>query len=511
MGPGPGGGGPNHCGGAPAPGGGAGGGPSGWAGGGPSGWAGGGPSGWAGGGPPGGSGWVPSGRLGEPVDAATGLFVYEHTDFSIPDVIPIQLQRTYRELDTGSRAFGIGTSDNYDITLYLDSGGSYTYADLILADASDIHYVRTSSGTSYLDAVFQNSSPTPFYGSTITWTGSSWLLSMKDGSQMVFGAGSLLDSMTDRNGNTLSIERDSNNNLQSVVSPNERGLYFTTDSSGRITQAEDDIGRTTGYSYNAAGYLASVTDQNGGVTSYSYDSAGRMLSFTTPNGNVHVTNQYDSNNRVTEQTLPDGGIYNFAYELGSGGNVAATTMIDPRGSSCSMAFNSSGYITSDIWAMTKPEQVEDTYNRDPNTNLVSSVTDALGRTTAYTYDSLGNLASVTSLAGTSSAATTSITYDPTFSQPTSLTDPLGHTWTLTLDSKGNMTGSTDPLGHETTATYNSAGQVATRADALGNTISFCLYRRHSHFRYRSAGQHQHLLSGRRRADRGIHGPAGQFN
>ena len=201
-----------------------------------------------------------------------------------------------------------------------------------------------------------------------------------------------------------------------------------------------------------------MTDQDGGVTSYSYDSAGRMLSFTTPNGNVHVTNQYDSNNRVTEQTLPDGGIYNFAYELGSGGNVAATTMIDPRGSSCSMAFNSNGYITSDIWAMTRPEQVEDTYNRDPNTNLLNSVTDTLGRTTAYTYDSLGNTTSITSLAGTSSAATTSMTYDPNFGQLTSVTDPLGHTWAMTLDSKGNVIGNADPLGHQTVLTYNSSGQ-----------------------------------------------------
>jgi len=197
-----------------------------------------------------------------------------------------------------------------------------------------------------------------------------------------------------------------------------------------------------------------------------------MVSFTTPNGNVHVTNQYDSNNRVTEQTLPDGGIYNFAYELGSGGNVAAATMIDPRGSSCSMAFNSSGSITSDIWAMTRPEQVEDTYNPDPNANLLNSVTDTLSRTTAYTYDSLGNTTSITRLSGTSSPATTSMTYDLTFSQVTSVTDPLGHTSTRTLDSNGNVIGTTDPLGHQTALTYNSNGQVATLTDALGHTTSF---------------------------------------
>ncbi len=362
------------------------------------------------------------------MDTGTGIFTHEHTDLSLADVIPLTLTHTYRAQDTGSRAFGIGVSDNYDITLYVDTGGSYTYADLILADASALHYVRTSSGTSYLDAVFQNtSSPTPFYGSAITWTGDAWLLSMKDGTQMVFGAGSLLSSI---NGNTLSIERDPNNNsLQSVVSPNGRGLYFSYNSNGLVAQVEDNIGRTVGYAYDSNGRLSAYTDSNGGVTSYSYDSLGRLTTITTPTNDALVTNQYDTNNSVTLQTLADGNTYAFNYTLDTNGKVTATDVTDPRGYVENITFNSNGYATSDTRAVGQPEQQQITYNSDPDTDLLLSSTDGLNRTTSYTYDSLGNRTSVTKLAGTAAAATTSYTYDPVFSMLTSQTDALGDTWT----------------------------------------------------------------------------------
>ncbi|MGH2459982.1 MAG: RHS repeat-associated core domain-containing protein, partial [Chloroflexota bacterium] len=101
-----------------------------------------------------------------------------------------------------------------------------------------------------------------------------------------------------------------------------------------------------------------------------------------------------------------------------------------------------------------------------------SVTDALGRVTSYTYDALGNVTSVTRLAGTSGAVTTTMTYDPTFNQLTSITDPLNHTTSFGYDSAGNLTTVTDPLSHQTTLTYNAAGEPLTTTDPLGHTIQF---------------------------------------
>src|SRR5207253_2593639 len=54
---------------------------------------------------------------GEPVDLATGLFEYTKTDLMLADVLPASVVRTYRQGDSVSKAFGIGTSNLFDIFL----------------------------------------------------------------------------------------------------------------------------------------------------------------------------------------------------------------------------------------------------------------------------------------------------------------------------------------------------------------------------------------------------------
>src|SRR5437870_7276061 len=58
--------------------------------------------------------------------------------------------------------------------------------------------------------------------------------------------------------------------------------------------------------------------------------------------------------------------------------------------------------------------------RQPGTNLVTSTTDPLGRTTAYTYDALANVTSATRLSGTPNAVPRrSLTTTPTATSPAS--------------------------------------------------------------------------------------------
>jgi len=51
-----------------------------------------------------------------------------------------------------------------------------------------------------------------------------------------------------------------------------------------------------------------------------------------------------------------------------------------------------------------------------------SRTDALGRRTEYTYDTMGNVLTATPLTGTAEAVTTTLTYTPTFDQVATMTD-----------------------------------------------------------------------------------------
>jgi RHS repeat-associated protein len=129
---------------------------------------------------------------------------------------------------------------------------------------------------------------------------------------------------------------------------------------------------------------------------------------------------------------------------------------------------------------------------------ILSATDELGRTTSYTYDSNGNVLTVSQPTVGSQTPTTTYTYN-SFGQVLTVTDPLGHVTTNTYDEKGNLTsvttpapdGSTpasvtqftydslgqltqitDPLNRVTTIAYNSVGLISTITDAQNNVTSY---------------------------------------
>jgi RHS repeat-associated protein len=436
---------------------------------------------------------------GEPVDLGTGLFVLEKTDLYLAGVAPIRLTRMYRPGDSMSRAFGIGASHNYNIFLAGPSyPNAYTYLDLILADGRRIHYVRTSSGTSYTNAIFVHTgTQTKYYESQITWNGNGWNLLFKDGSLWVFPDGfqlsptqSAIISMADRDGNMLTMNRNlTTGNLNSITSSSGRWISFNYDAAGRIIQAQDNSGRTVSYTYDApsiAGRLIKVVDANGGVTQYTYDSNNELTTITDPRNITYLTNHYDSSGRVIEQDLADGGVFHFSYTTNANGNIIQTTVTNPRGFVSQSNFDTSGYLsggdlTSFVAALGRPEQQTTTYQYDPaGTGLMLSSTDPLGRQSSFTYDSCGNMNGITWLAGTANAVNTAMTYQTgsgtypcvtsTFNLVTSITDPLSHTTSFGYDAAGkNLISVTDPLQHAVTISSNTNGQPASITDFAGTT------------------------------------------
>src|SRR6202008_987827 len=132
--------------------------------------------------------------------------------------------------------------------------------------------------------------------------------------------------------------------------------------------------------------------------------------------NMVYTLVYDANGRVTQETLADGGVYQFRYTLDTNGKGTQVGGTNARNIVRRVMFNTSGYILTDTRALGLPEQQVTTYTRQAGTNFITSMTDALGRRTDYTYDAMGNRTSMTHLAGTPDAMTTTYTYEPTFNQ-----------------------------------------------------------------------------------------------
>ncbi|HEY7291190.1 MAG TPA: RHS repeat-associated core domain-containing protein [Vicinamibacterales bacterium] len=414
----------------------------------------------------------------DPIDPATGVFLLHKTDLYLPDTIPLALTRTYNSGDTLARPFGTGMTHPY--AMFLWSAHQYTEADLVLPEGGLVHFVRTSPGTSYTDAEFvhqetatTSATPTTFYKATLLWNGNGWNLTLRDGTVYVFGENAPLQAIRDRYGNTVLISHavGQGGNVTQVTSPNGRWLAFTYDASNRITQVADNIGRTVTYAYTN-GDLTAVTDPEHNVTTYAYDASHRLVSITDGRHITYLTNTYTSG-RVTGQTLADpSDTYTFSYTVNGAGAITQTDITDPRGFIKRLAFNGDGYATSETEALGEPEERTTTTERQTGSNLVTASVDGLSRRTEYTYDTNGQVLTVTNLAGTTDAVTTTYTYEPMFNQLATVTDPLTHTWTLTYDGTGRLTGSTDPLTHHTGVSMNTAGQVTSVTDPMNHTWQY---------------------------------------
>jgi RHS repeat-associated protein len=417
---------------------------------------------------------------GDPVDLFTGLFVLRKTDLYLPDVMPIGLTRTYRPADSRSRAFGIGSNHPYDIFLVGDTF-PYTYIDLVMEDGGRVHFDRYDGGggNDFANARYHHlTTPTDWYQAQIVWNGAGWNLTKTDGSVLTFPDGfgatspqqAALLKIQDRFGNIVTLTRDANNNLTQIHSPNGRWIALSYDGSNRITQAQDNIGRTVTYTYDNSGRLA-MAENTDGTTTYTYDANNRMTSIKDARGLVYLMNQYDTNDRVVTQVLPDGSSYQFAYSVDGQGNKV-TTVTNPRGYGSTTTFNSTGYPTTEVEAVGTTVARTTTTTRDPVSSLPTAVVDGLNRRTEYTYDGFGHVQTITRLAQTSDAVTTAFTYEPKFFQLATVTDPLQHTWTTTYDAAGRLTGITDPLNHHTTIALNTAGQVTSVTDPLTHQWQF---------------------------------------
>jgi len=149
--------------------------------------------------------------------------------------------------------------------------------------------------------------------------------------------------------------------------------------------------------------------------------------------------------------------YQLAYKLSSSSTVTQATITDPNGNVEQKSFDTSGFVTTDIYAMGSTVAQTYSYTRDANSERITAMTDPLGRQFSYSYDSFqlnnylgqamtlthANLLSVTCSNCLAQSITTSRTYDPTFNQQTSVTDVLNHTWSIGYDSRGNATSITD--------------------------------------------------------------------
>lgn len=94
----------------------------------------------------------------------------------------------------------------------------------------------------------------------------------------------LLQSITDRDGNVTSIERNAAGVATAIVAPYGQRTQFTANGSGDIASITDPLNRTTTATWDANGLLSKIEGPKEKSMAYAYDPTGRLIAVSDPTG-----------------------------------------------------------------------------------------------------------------------------------------------------------------------------------------------------------------------------------
>ena len=447
-----------------------------------------------------------------------GNFTISFNDLSVPVAgIPIQIVRTYDSRDHTTNDFGVGWSidvrnvrlqknrsigpswfedvdpgfglptyfidpvNERDLTVTLANGREYkftatfytnsqfgapidsgtvvyqptpdTYATLQSVEGDDVTVAIANSIPGTVDLF--DAATGDFFNPTL------FKMTTEEGEVYIIDEITGLQSMSDRNGNTLLFSTNGVFWTNTVTGGPSTGVTFVRDLQGRISQILDPAGNALNYTYGTNGSLAAFTDRNTNTTTFAYTNAAfpnYLTGITDPRGVQAVRTIYDDSGRMIQQIDGAGNVIDFTHDLPNNAEITQ----DRMGYITVNEYDNDGNIIKTI----DPLGNVTTFTYDPTDNLLQQV-DALGNTNSYTYDAKGNKLSGTDPLGN----TTRYTYGP-LRELTSTTTPRGFTTTNTYDpDTGNLIQERDPLGNVTSYSYDGQGNPLTRTDVLGNVMS----------------------------------------
>lgn len=317
--------------------------------------------------------------------------------------------------------------------------------------------IKSKSQTKYLFSVLEGSGAAAFY----------------------------LSSITDRNGNKLTINYENGQNGAkriSSVSDGNRSLTFSyLSGTNMLSEVKDPLNRSVKFDYfdneqTGKKQLKSFTDAENNKTTYDYADLTKtgtsklLSSIQLPKGN-YVENEYDANMRLKKSESGINGVpttktsIEVTADYGSG-SISTQSKVDvERGSQSSSyhyTFNENNVVTG----MTgdKGLYVNSTYGDSSHPELPTMMENNSTNVSDIIYDDRGNVTSVTvSGEGT---LTTTMTYD-TMNNLTSITDPKGNKTTYNYDTKGNLISVSAPEGVTASITVDSKGLPTETNSPMG--------------------------------------------
>ncbi len=264
---------------------------------------------------------------------------------------------------------------------------------------------------------------------------------------------------TDGNGNTTTFAYDALGRPISLTNPLGDETQLIYNANGNRTGTTDAENHTTGFSYDELNRLAMVTDALGGETRYTYDEKGNLTSILNAEGHT-TTFTYDAANRLTAEADPLSNTKTFSYD--NAGNF--TTRVDANGQTTAYTYDAADQLT----AIDYPGSNDASFNYDNVGNVVTLSNADVSETRGY--DAMNRLVNSSAVTPAFSKAV-GYTYDPVGNRAT-MTDPDGGVTTYTYDSADRLVSLTNPSLHTTGFAYDSGGRQIRKDHANG---TYALY------------------------------------
>ena len=285
-----------------------------------------------------------------------------------------------------------------------------------------------------------------------------------EGNTTAYGYDSLsrVITITDALGGKTAYSYDKNSNVTAITYADGSTYRYSYDNNDRLLTTTDPAGLQSQNRYDKAGQLLAVTEGNTALsesrtTRYSYDTRGNVTAVTNALGGI-ATREYDTRNRVTKTISPKGSETTVTYDALS--NVKAQT--NALGYTTSYGYDAKGRLISEDIAGLEEYQ----YRYDSRDRLVS--VEGENSLVTYTYNSVGNLTSVTNGTG----AKTTYDYDKA-GNLTKETDALLQTQTFAYNKNGSLMESTDENGVTTRYDYDALNRLVKKD--TGETLSSATY------------------------------------
>jgi len=408
--------------------------------------------------------------MGDPVNSATGNFIYPTTDLSISGRFPLEFKRFYNSQSDYVGSLGKGWTHNYEIRLTEQvNKNKEKLTSIQFGEDGHYEHFKMNDNGEYI-------SPKGKFSKLEKTEDGKHILTYPDKSYYLFNEQGMVQLFKNNHGHETKFEYDQSKHEEVLlikVSTLSGHLVFSYTENNQLAFASDHSGRSIKFKYSKErNALTSFTTLNGYEAKYEYDPENRLVKIINESGNVVLENTFDGYDRAIKQVFPDNSVMEYTY-------ANDTAEFIERNKTKTIYKQDTKYRTTQIIYPNSGKE-EFGYNENNQRNKHSDQAQVLQM--LANYDESGNILSIINAVGIA----TEFTYTKD-NQISKIKIDGKEKLTKTYDQEGNLLAVKDALKNKTALEYIANGIPQTIIKPDGSKITLAYDERKNITKINSAG------------------------